>query len=121
MKLRRSGIAAPANSYRLVLETGDFGRAVVRWVSEENGKPVRFITGAAAGSSGDILARALGDQVSATWKQPVVIENRPGGGGVIASQALLAAPADGHTVFIAAGSYLTITPASRWPYSDALR
>src|SRR5437763_3175222 len=75
-------------------------------------KPVRFITGAAAGSSGDILSRALGDQVSATWKQPVVIENRPGGGGVIASQALLAAPADGHTVFIAAGSYVTITPAT---------
>jgi len=75
-------------------------------------KPVRFITGAAAGSSGDILARVLGDHLSAAWKQPVVIENRPGGGGVIASQALLAAPADGHTVFIAAGSYLTITPAT---------
>ena len=75
-------------------------------------KPVRFITGAAAGSSGDILARALGDQVAAWWKQPVVIENRPGGGGVIASQALLAAPPDGHTVFIAAGSYVTITPAT---------
>src|SRR3954463_11135668 len=75
-------------------------------------KPVRFITGAAAGSSGDILARALGDALSATWKQPVVIENRPGGGGVIAGQALLSAPPDGHTVFIAAGSYLTITPAT---------
>jgi tripartite-type tricarboxylate transporter receptor subunit TctC len=76
------------------------------------GKPVRFITGAAAGSSGDILSRALGDQVSAAWKQPVIIENRPGGGGVIAGQALLAAPPDGHTVFIAAGSYVTITPAT---------
>jgi len=76
------------------------------------GKPVRFITGAAAGSSGDILARALADQVSATWKQPVVIENRPGGGGIIAGQALLASPPDGHTVFIAAGSYVTITPAT---------
>jgi tripartite-type tricarboxylate transporter receptor subunit TctC len=75
-------------------------------------KPVRFITGAAAGSSGDILARALGDQVSSTWKQPVVIENRPGGGGIIAGQALLASPPDGHTVFIAAGSYVTITPAT---------
>jgi len=75
-------------------------------------KPVRFITGAAAGSSGDILARALGDQVSATWKQPVIIENKPGAGGLISGQALLASPADGHTVFIAAGSYVTITPAT---------
>ena len=76
------------------------------------GKPVRFITGAAPGSSGDVLARVLGDRVSEVWKQPVVIENRPGAGGAISSQAVLSAPADGHTVFIAAGSYLTITPAT---------
>ena len=75
-------------------------------------KPVKFITGAAAGSSGDILSRVLGEQVSGTWKQPVIIENRPGAGGLISGQALLAAPADGHTVFIAAGSYVTITPAT---------
>jgi tripartite-type tricarboxylate transporter receptor subunit TctC len=75
-------------------------------------KPVRFITGAAAGSSGDILARALGDQVSATWKQPVIIENKPGAGGLISGQSLLASAPDGHTVFIAAGSYVTITPAT---------
>ena len=75
-------------------------------------KPVRFVTGAAAGSSGDILARVLGEQLSAAWKQPVVIDNRPGGGGTVSSQALLAAAPDGHSVFIAAGSYLTITPAT---------
>jgi tripartite-type tricarboxylate transporter receptor subunit TctC len=75
-------------------------------------KPVRFMTGAAAGSTGDILARVLGEQVSGAWKQPVIIENRPGAGGAIASQATLSAPPDGHLVFIAAGSYLTITPAT---------
>ena len=76
------------------------------------GKPVRFVTGAAAGSTGDILARVLGDHLSAVWKQPVIIDNRPGGGGTISGQALLGAPPDGHSVFIAAGSYLTITPAT---------
>jgi tripartite-type tricarboxylate transporter receptor subunit TctC len=75
-------------------------------------KPVKFITGAAAGSSGDILARVLGEQVSGTWKQPVIIENKPGAGGLISGQALLASPPDGHTVFIAAGSYVVITPAT---------
>jgi len=80
--------------------------------AQDFNKPVRFITGAAAGSSGDILARALGDQVSASWKQPVIIENKPGAGGLISGQALLASPPDGHTVFIAAGSYVTITPAT---------
>lgn len=73
-------------------------------------KPVRFITGAAPGSTGDVLARVLGEHLSGVWKQPAVIDNRPGGGGVIASQAVLGAPPDGHTVFVAAGSYVTITP-----------
>ena len=73
-------------------------------------KPVRFITGAAPGSTGDVLARVLGEALSAGWKQSAVVDNRPGGGGVIASQGVLGAPADGHTVFIAAGSYMTITP-----------
>lgn len=75
-------------------------------------KPVRFITGAAAGSTGDVLGRVLGDALSTLWKQPTIIDNRPGGGGVIASQATLAAPADGHTVCICAGSYVTITPST---------
>ena len=73
-------------------------------------KPVRFITGAAPGSTGDVLARVLGEALSAGWKQAAVVDNRPGGGGVIASQGVLGSPADGHTVFIAAGSYVVITP-----------
>ncbi len=73
-------------------------------------KPVRMIVGAAAGSSGDILARLLGEYLSVAWKQSVVIDNRPGAGGILASQALLSAPADGHTLMLSAGSYLTVTP-----------
>lgn len=75
-------------------------------------KPVRFITGAAAGSTGDVLGRVLADSLSTLWKQPTVVENRPGGGGVIASQATLALAPDGHAVCICAGSYVTITPAT---------
>ncbi|MBW8904836.1 MAG: tripartite tricarboxylate transporter substrate binding protein [Betaproteobacteria bacterium] len=75
-------------------------------------KPVRFITGANPGSTGDVLGRVLGDNLSTLWKQPVIVDNRPGGGGVIASQATLAASPDGHTVCICAGSYVTITPAT---------
>ena len=75
-------------------------------------KPVRFVTGANAGSTGDVLGRVLADQLSTLWKQPTIVDNRPGGGGVIASQATLAAPPDGHTVCICAGSYVTITPAT---------
>ena len=73
-------------------------------------KPVRLIAGAAAGGTGDVLARVLGEALSPLWKQQAVIENRAGAGGVIAMQALLAAPADAHTLLVAAGSYLTISP-----------
>ena len=75
-------------------------------------KPVRFVTGAAAGSTGDVLGRVLADQLGTLWKQPTIVDNRPGGGGVIANQVTLAAPPDGHTVCICAGSYVTITPAT---------
>ena len=52
-------------------------------------KPVRFITGANPGSTGDVLGRVLADQLATLWKQPTIVDNRPGGGGVIASQATL--------------------------------
>ncbi|MEO7404908.1 MAG: tripartite tricarboxylate transporter substrate binding protein [Burkholderiales bacterium] len=72
-------------------------------------KPVRFLVGAAAGGSGDVLARVLGDGLTPSWKQQVVVENRPGAGGVIAMQAITT-NADPHMLLISAGSYLTITP-----------
>ena len=75
-------------------------------------KPVRFVTGANPGSTGDVLGRVLAYQLATLWEQPTIVDNRPGGGGVIASQATLAAPPDGHTVCICAGSYVTITPAT---------
>ena len=70
-------------------------------------KPVRIFVPYAAGGAVDILARTLGDVVSKQWGQPVVIENRPGAGGVIASQALAASPPDGHTLIVVASGHAT--------------
>ncbi len=61
-------------------------------------KPIRLIVAFAPGSSTDIVARLLAEQVQAAVGQTVVVENRPGAGGNIATQALLGAPADGHTL-----------------------
>jgi tripartite-type tricarboxylate transporter receptor subunit TctC len=61
-------------------------------------KPIRIVVAFAPGSSTDIVARLLAEQVQASVGQPVVIENKPGAGGNIATQALLGAPADGHTL-----------------------
>src|SRR6478752_5860293 len=70
-------------------------------------KPVHIFVSYAAGGGVDILARTLGDAVTKTWGQPVVVENRPGAGGVIASQALVAAPPDGHTLIVVASGHAT--------------
>jgi tripartite-type tricarboxylate transporter receptor subunit TctC len=60
-----------------------------------------------AGGGVDILARTLGDVVSRQWGQPVVVENRPGAGGVVASQALVASAPDGYTLMVVASGHAT--------------
>jgi tripartite-type tricarboxylate transporter receptor subunit TctC len=60
-----------------------------------------------AGGGVDILARTLGDAVSRQWGQTVVVENRPGAGGVVASQALAASPPDGYTLIVVASGHAT--------------
>jgi tripartite-type tricarboxylate transporter receptor subunit TctC len=61
----------------------------------------------AAGGGVDILARTLGDVVSRQWGQGVVVENRPGAGGVVASQALVASPPDGYILIVVASGHAT--------------
>jgi tripartite-type tricarboxylate transporter receptor subunit TctC len=70
-------------------------------------KPVHILVPYAAGGGVDILARTLGDVVSRQWSQTVVVENRPGAGGVVASQALVAAPPDGATLIVVASGHAT--------------
>lgn len=64
-----------------------------------------------AGGTTDIAARILADALAPRLGQPVVVENRPGANGVLAAQAVLRAPADGHTLLLAYSGYLTGTPA----------
>ena len=70
-------------------------------------KPVHIFVPYAAGGGVDILARTLGDVVSRQWGQSVVVENRPGAGGLVASQALAASPPDGHTLIVVASGHAT--------------
>jgi tripartite-type tricarboxylate transporter receptor subunit TctC len=70
-------------------------------------KPVHIYVPYAAGGGVDILARTLGDVVSRQWGQGVVVENRPGAGGVVASQALVASPPDGYTLIVVASGHAT--------------
>src|ERR1700676_4391213 len=70
-------------------------------------KPVHIFVPYAAGGGVDILARTLGDVVSRQWGQTVVVENRPGAGGLVASQALVTSPPDGYTLIVVASGHAT--------------
>jgi tripartite-type tricarboxylate transporter receptor subunit TctC len=61
----------------------------------------------AAGGGVDILARTLGEAVSRQWGQSVVVENRPGAGGVVASQTLVTSAPDGYTLMVVASGHAT--------------
>ena len=71
-------------------------------------KPVRLIVGRPPGGVADIAARVLAQHLSARWKQQVIVENRPGAGGVVALKATLQYPSDGYTLLVAADSDFTI-------------
>jgi tripartite-type tricarboxylate transporter receptor subunit TctC len=70
-------------------------------------KAVHIFVPYAAGGGVDVLARTLGDVVSKQWGQSVVIENRPGAGGLIVSQALATSPPDGYTLIVVASGHAT--------------
>lgn len=67
-------------------------------------KPIKILVGYAAGGAVDTVARTIGQSLTAPLGQPFVIENRPGAGSNIASRALIDAPADGHTLMMAANA-----------------
>lgn len=73
-------------------------------------KPVRMIVPAPAGGTMDVVARILAEQLSADIGQPVIVDNKPGAGGAIAVQAMVAAPADGQTIMVTASNILTEIP-----------
>ena len=72
-------------------------------------RPVRIIVGFAPGGASDIITRLMGQWLSERLGQPFVIENRPGGGTNIATEAVVRAPADGYTLLMV-GPAQTVNP-----------
>jgi tripartite-type tricarboxylate transporter receptor subunit TctC len=73
-------------------------------------REVRFLNAFSPGGTSDLLGRILADQLSKQLGQRVVVENRTGGAGVIATQELARAAPDGHTILLASMGIMTITP-----------
>jgi tripartite-type tricarboxylate transporter receptor subunit TctC len=73
-------------------------------------KGVRVISPYPAGSGPDQMMRVIVEQLTIVWKQPVVLDSRPGGNGIPAMEAIKAAAPDGHTIGVASDAQLAINP-----------
>jgi len=74
-------------------------------------KPVKIVVSSAPGSSPDLTARVLAQQLSAQWKQPVVVEDVPGAGGNLAAEKVAKSPPDGYTVLFSSAAVLYFNKA----------
>jgi tripartite-type tricarboxylate transporter receptor subunit TctC len=68
-------------------------------------KAVHILVPYPPGGGVDLVARTLGDELARRWGHSVIVENRPGAGGTIASQVLAKSPADGHTLIVVASGH----------------
>jgi tripartite-type tricarboxylate transporter receptor subunit TctC len=80
-------------------------------------RPIHIIVGFAAGGGNDIIARVFGQKLSESLSQPVIIENKPGGGAIVATDYVAKSPPDGYTLLMSA-SGISINPAvyAKLPY-----
>ena len=70
------------------------------WAQAWPAKPVKIAVPAPPGSSLDIIARLLGERLAERWGQPVVVENKPGAGGMLGTDVAAKAAPDGHTMVL---------------------
>lgn len=75
-------------------------------------RPIRFIVGYPPGGGADLVARLFAEHLPKRLGQPVVVENKPGGGGRIAATSAMRAEPDGYTLLVAAISEISIAPAT---------
>ena len=73
-------------------------------------RPVRMVLPFPAGVPPDIIGRLIADKLTAIWGQAVVVDNRPGAGGIAGMSGFVRTPADGYTLALVAASTVTLTP-----------
>jgi len=89
------------------------------WAQAQNfpARPIRLVVNFAPGGTGDIITRALGGKLSEQLRQPVIVDNRGGAGGVVGANIVANSPADGYTLLLGSNGALTIAPSlGKLPY-----
>lgn len=81
-------------------------------------RPVRIVVSNPPGGPVDVMLRVLADQLAVVWKQPVIVDNKPGGSGQVSTSAIVKSEPDGHTLGMVVASALTIMPftVDKLPY-----
>ena len=81
-------------------------------------RAVRMLVGYPPGGGTDLVARLIAQPLSERWKQPVIVENRPGANAIIATEAVVKAKPDGYTLLMAYATELAVNPATfkKLPY-----
>ena len=82
-------------------------------------KPVRVVVGFTAGGTTDVLARNVGQQLGDKFKQPFVVDNKPGAGGNLGTEIAIRSPADGYTLIVASVGPIAVNPTlyPKLPYN----
>ena len=70
-------------------------------------KPIRLIVGFAAGGGTDTIARIISKKLADSWPHPLLVENRPGADGAIATDLVAKSPADGYTLVMVSNAHTT--------------
>jgi tripartite-type tricarboxylate transporter receptor subunit TctC len=99
----------------LVLTLTEFGAPTAFAADSYPSRPVRLVVGFGAGGPTDIPARYIADKLGAALGQPVVVENKPAAGGIVATRDVLAQPRDGYTLLLCTHFDATNTAVYRDP------
>src|SRR5437773_7702286 len=116
-KLRIAGVRAPSPNLVRILALLLAAACCSALSQDYPAKPIRILVGFSAGSTTDILARTVGQKMNEAWGQPVLVDNRPSAGGVVAANAVAGAAADGYTLLVvSAGHAASAVMFAKLPY-----